>query len=680
MRSSSARRWLLHRYRGGVYLADELPAEAVESEAPAEAEAPVEAEAPEEAPAEADAAAEEAVPEDAVSDEAIVADEGSEEPVGEEAFVDSADLSAEEPFITDESAEEATADQAEIETDIRYLEDANSVNTGLKARPDDYIIKSGDDSYIINIRDFDNTLTVETYFSVSESMPDMNVTYQWYDPKGKLVRETKDVPAGSDTLNDVDLNQGYNWKCVVTDSYNNFVTVRMVVSEPLALYTDTYNKYASPNQAITLDPFEDQYGEDGAALREQYSDYTYEWTDVDDTVLSDDPTCSFKIDQDADNASVYCQVTNEYGATVTIDYIVHNADKMKAAALPLTFGGDPVQVSLGAGETKMLSFTAPASGRYEFDANSGDDTCAKLFDSEMQYVDEYDDPRGDDTGLDFGFSRDLVQGQTCYLVVRFYDKDTEGDFTVSVKKHTHRWIADEDNYPATCGKDGYSLFICATCDDASETHPKATGRHTWVWSTVRNATALQAGLRTAKCKVCGGTTNAAIPKLTPTVTLNAYSVPLKVKQRSQVITASGFAAGDYVRSWTSSNSKVVKATPAGNSVVLKAGKKLGKAVITVTLASGKTAQLTVKVQKKKVTTKRINIKTAKKLTLTRGSKVSIGASVTPITSPEKLKYKSSKKKVASVSKQGVITAKKKGKAVITVQSGKKKIKIQVTVK
>ena len=429
----------------------------------------------------------------------------------------------------------STANQTLYGTQSFYV----SVNTGLEATPDNYI-RSEDDSYIIYIGDFDNTLTVETYFS--ESMPDTNVTYQWYDPDGSLVRETKDVPAGSDTLNDVDLNKGYNWTCDVTDSYNNIVTVRMVVSEPPALYTDTYNKYASSNQAITLDPFGDQYGEDGAALREQYSDYTYEWTDVDGNVLSEDPTCAFKIDQDADNASVYCQVTNKYGATVTIDYIVHNADKMKAAALRLTFGGDPVTVSLGAGETKMLSFTAPASGRYEFDANSGDDTCAKLYDSEMQYIDEYDDPRGGNSGLDFGFSRDLSQGQTCYLEVRFYDEDTEGDFTVSVKKHTHRWIASKYSYPATCGEDGYSYIYCATCDDASETYPKATGRHTWVWSTVRNATALQTGLRTTKCKVCGRTTSAAIPKLTPTVTLNAYSVPLKVKQRSQVITASGFAA------------------------------------------------------------------------------------------------------------------------------------------
>ncbi len=46
----------------------------------------------------------------------------------------------------------------------------------------------------------------------------------------------------------------------------------------------------------------------------------------------------------------------------------------------------------------------------------------------------------------------------------------------------------------------------------------------------------------------------------------------------------------------------------------------------------------------------------------------------------KLKFASNKKKVASVTAEGVIQAKKKGKAVITITSGKQKKKIKVTVK
>ena len=43
-------------------------------------------------------------------------------------------------------------------------------------------------------------------------------------------------------------------------------------------------------------------------------------------------------------------------------------------------------------------------------------------------------------------------------------------------------------------------------------------------------------------------------------------------------------------------------------------------------------------------------------------------------------WKSSDKKVATVSKSGKITAKKAGKATITVKCGKKTVKVKVTVK
>ncbi|MBO5372956.1 MAG: hypothetical protein J6A75_09590 [Lachnospiraceae bacterium] len=46
----------------------------------------------------------------------------------------------------------------------------------------------------------------------------------------------------------------------------------------------------------------------------------------------------------------------------------------------------------------------------------------------------------------------------------------------------------------------------------------------------------------------------------------------------------------------------------------------------------------------------------------------------------KVTFKTSKKKIATVSKKGVIKAKKKGKAVITIKSGNKKIKVNVKVK
>ena len=53
---------------------------------------------------------------------------------------------------------------------------------------------------------------------------------------------------------------------------------------------------------------------------------------------------------------------------------------------------------------------------------------------------------------------------------------------------------------------------------------------------------------------------------------------------------------------------------------------------------------------------------------------------TPLTTVEKITYKSSNSKIASVNSQGMITARKKGTATITILSGKKKATVKVTVK
>ena len=134
--------------------------------------------------------------------------------------------------------------------------------------------------------------------------------------------------------------------------------------------------------------------------------------------------------------------------------------------------------------------------------------------------------------------------------------------------------------------------------------------------------------------------------------------------------------GDGIASFTSSNPKVVAVNASTGKLT---GKKVGKAVITVTLRSGVKATCTVMVQKNKVTTKSIKIGT-KKLTLKRGAKTTIPIEVNPLTSADKVKVTSSNKKVATVTNKGVVKAKKKGTAKITIQSGKKKVVCKVTVK
>lgn len=153
-------------------------------------------------------------------------------------------------------------------------------------------------------------------------------------------------------------------------------------------------------------------------------------------------------------------------------------------------------------------------------------------------------------------------------------------------------------------------------------------------------------------------------------------LPLKIRQSTNKLKVSNLAAGDYVVSYTSSNPKIAKVSKSGK---ITAGKKAGKAIITITLASGKKEKITVQVQKKAVKTQKIS-GLNKKLSLKKGKKATLKPVITPITSLEKVTYRTSNKKVATVNKKGVIQAKKPGKAKITVKSGKKKFTVTLTVK
>ena len=255
--------------------------------------------------------------------------------------------------------------------------------------------------------------------------------------------------------------------------------------------------------------------------------------------------------------------------------------------------------------------------------------------------------------------------------------------TEDIKALGHKEVKDAA-VAATCEKDGLTEGShCSVCGKVLTEQKKlpATGHKVNSWKTISQATVFSPEQQTGSCSVCGKSENREVgSKLQKTMTVTATSLPLKTKQKTTVLRVSGLAAGDSIVSWESSNTKVAKVSGRSNGTsTITAGSKKGTAKITITLKSGLQKVVKVTVQKSAVKTKKIT-GVAKSLKLNKKQKAVLRPVIAPLTSKQKITYKSSNTKVASVNSKGQITAKKKGTAVITVKSGSKTAKCKVTVK
>lgn len=277
------------------------------------------------------------------------------------------------------------------------------------------------------------------------------------------------------------------------------------------------------------------------------------------------------------------------------------------------------------------------------------------------------------------FEKDLETGTWNQIDSKRYE------FDATDKVHSHSWVTKNVIKKATCTAAGSKVENCASCDATRTVTIPAKG-HTVVKDAAVAPTVFADGkTEGSHCSVCGTVLEKqnTIAKVPATIYLTASSLKMKTGQSTTAFKATGFSEGDYVTAVTSNKPGTVKVTNVNKNGTFKltAGKKKGSAVVTVTLASKKTASFKVTVQKAAVKTTKITT-TTKSLTLAKGAtykKLASSIAVTPVTSKEKVTYSSSNKKVATVSSKGVIKAKKAGTAKITVKSGKKKVVVTVKV-
>lgn len=361
------------------------------------------------------------------------------------------------------------------------------------------------------------------------------------------------------------------------------------------------------------------------------------------------------------------------------DYLVVNESGLISKA----FGVTTANVSFFVNNKMPLGDSGYGSMCNEAVLNSGDVLNVFFYNDTAGYSDEY--LYFDSIACDIMAKKDFILNVKGFKAAWGEEASAQKDITVELRDSEGKTVATgttdengnvtlnapaEGTYTAAIVKTPYEYYIPVDAKVVAKAH-----EHSYTtWKKVSSATVFAPEKQESTCDFCGEKTTKTVgEKLTPTVKLTATKLALKTKQ-SVTVRATGLAKGDYVKGWTSSKKSVATVDKNGK---ITATSKEGTAVITVTLASKKTAKVTVTV--KMIRTTKLT-KVPKTLSLTTGKKYTLKPVVTPSNSQEKVTYKSSNTKIATVSSTGVITAKKVGKVTITVQSGKQKATVTLTVK
>ena len=412
------------------------------------------------------------------------------------------------------------------------------------------------------------------------------------------------------------------------------------------------------------------------AIGHKYGEPTYEWS-------KDNTTCNaiFKCEKGDDTQTKECKVTTseEKDATCT------EAGEITYTAT-CTFGGEDYTNTKTEKITDELGhdYGEPTFG--EWTEKDGKMTCEATFTckNDASHV-ETVSCEVTSEGKDATYTEAGSVTYTAKATVPGGTKTYENPVKKEVK-------VDQKDSKAKFAKTSYNLYSTQSGKVSLVSDYKQDGIVSIKSSnpskvSVNTAGVIKAGVVKGKAVkvtitavVKSGKTIKTVVTVAPTkITLNATSVPLQLKKSTSVIkVAKATLPGDQIASWSTSNKKVVTVSKSGKITA----KKVGTAVVRITMKSGATAKCKVKVQKAAVKLTKIAVNSKKvNLNLKKGPKTyKLTATKAPITVVNKVTFTTSNKKVAVVSKSGKIRAKKAGKAVITVKCAKKVQKVTVVVK
>ena len=262
-----------------------------------------------------------------------------------------------------------------------------------------------------------------------------------------------------------------------------------------------------------------------------------------------------------------------------------------------------------------------------------------------------------------------IKAGTATITVKTNDGNKTASCTVTVKNVAATEISLNTNNKTL--EKGSTFNLTATISPKNTTNKTIT----WTSSNTSVATVSSSGVVTAvkkgsaviTAKTSNGMTatcNVTVKVSVTGVTLNKTSANVNVGDNlTLVATVSPSDANNIAVTWTSSNSNIASVDSNGKVTGIKAG----TATITVKTNDGnKTASCTVTV--KNVAATEISLNTNNK-TLEKGSTFNLTATISPKNTTNKtITWTSSNTSVATVSSSGVVTAVKKGSAVITAKT------------